>query len=323
MIINLTLRFIFLLNLIGLSSQLIAQTFPSKPIKIIVPVAVGGGADRMTRTMAAALSERIGQPVVIENRGGAGGTVGMDLGAKAEPDGHTLTMVFQSMGVNPYLYLKLPFDTVKDFSPVSLMVKYQVVMVVNNSLPVKNVAELVGLAKAKPDSLSFGGSGMGGLSHLSMELFMNQTGTKFLHIPYKGNAPAMADLLGGQINVIVDALAGVAPLIKDGKIKALGVGSKNRSSLLPNVPAIAETYPSYEMVGWLGIAAPSGTPPDRVNYLSREIAAAMNQPSVKEVLVQTGNEIVGSTPEEFGRYIRSELDKYEALSRAIRMKPNQ
>ena len=317
------------LNVIAIVAALLAhgvasaQPFPSKPLKIIVPVAVGGGADTMTRTMAVALAERIGQSVVVENRGGAGGVIGMEAGARVPADGYTLTMVFQSMGANPYLYAKLPFDTVKDFAPVSLMVHYQLVMVVNPAVPVNTVAELIALAKAKPDTLTYGSSGAGGASHLAMEQFSSRTGTRFTHIPYKGNAPAMADLIGGQITTIVDAVAGPLPLIRAGKIRALGVASNHRSVLLPDVPAISETVPGFEMVGWLGIVAPAGTPPDRVAYLSKEIAAAMNTPAIKQRLVETGNEVIGSTPEEFAQFIQAELTKYEKLIREAGIKANQ
>jgi tripartite-type tricarboxylate transporter receptor subunit TctC len=174
--------------------------------------------------------------------------------------------------------------------PVSLMVHYQLVLVVNPALPANNVAELIALAKAKPDTLTYGSSGAGGASHLAMEQFKSRTGTSFTHVPYKGNAPAMADLIGGQITAIVDAVAGPLPLIRAGKIKALGVAASHRSVLLPDVPAISETVPGFEMVGWLGIVAPAGTPPDRVAWLSKEIAAAMNTPAIKQRLTETGNE---------------------------------
>ncbi len=300
-----------------------AQAFPSKPIRIIVPVAVGGSADAMTRTMAAALAERIGQSVVIENRGGVGGNVGMEAGARVPPDGYTLTMVFQSMASNPFLYANLPFDVVKDFAPISHMVNYQLVLVVNAAVPANNLAELIALAKAKPGGLTYGSSGAGGASHLAFENFMSLTGTRLVHIPYKGNAPAMTDLMGGQITAIVDALNGTLAPIRTGKARALGVGSRHRSVILPDVPSISETVPGFDMVGWLGMAAPAATPPDRVAYLSREIAAVLTSPSIKQRLTDTGNEVVASTPAEFAQFIRSELDRYEKLIRTAGMKANQ
>ena len=300
-----------------------AQTFPEKGLRIIVPVAAGGGADVMTRVMATALAERIGHSVVVENRGGAGGNIGMEAGARVPADGYTLTMVFQSMGANPYLYAKLPFDVVKDFAPVSVMVHYQLVLAVNPLVPAQNIAELIALAKAKPDTLTYGSSGAGGASHLTFEQFMSRTGTRFTHIPYKGNAPAMTDLIGGRITAIVDALAGTLPHIRAGTIRPLGVASKHRSTLLPDVPAIAETVPDFEMLGWLGMVAPAGTPPERVAYWSREIAAVLNIPSVKQRLTETGNEVIASTPEEFAKFLQTELRKYEKLIREAGIKANQ
>lgn len=305
----------------GFAAAQPSPTFPSKGLKIIVPVAVGGGADQMTRIMANGLATNIGHSVVIENKGGAGGTVGMEQGARAPADGYTLTMVYQSLGPNPYLYTKLPFDTVKDFAPVTQMVNYQLVMVVNSASPYNSVADLIAAAKAKPGALTFGSSGAGGASHLAMELFQSKTGTKFVHVPYKGNAPAMTDLLGGQITVIVDALAGVAPFVQSGKVRAMGVASPNRSVLMPNVPTIGETVPGYDMRGWLGLVAPAGTPPDRITWLHKEIAATLNDPSIKARLVQTGNEIVASTPEQFSQFIRSELKSYEVIVREAGIKP--
>lgn len=301
----------------------LGQSFPSKPLRIIVPVAAGGGADTQTRIMAKGLSDRIGQAVVIENRGGAGGNVGMEAGARVPADGYTLTMVYQSLGANPFLYDKLPFDVVKDFAPVSLMVKFQLVLAVNPAVPANSVAELIALAKAKPGILTYGSSGAGGASHLAFEQFMSFTGTRFTHIPYKGNAPAMADLMGGQITAIVDALAGTLSPIRSGKIRPLGVASTHRSALLPEVPAIAETVPGFEMVGWLGIVAPATTPPERIAFLSKEIAAVLNNPQTKQRLTETGNEVVGSTPEEFAQFIQAELRRYEKLIHDAGIKANQ
>lgn len=306
-----------------LQGAAIGQPFPNKALRIIVPVAPGGGADTMTRVMAAGLADRIGHAVVIENRGGAGGNVGMEAGARVPPDGYTLTMVYQSLGANPFLYDKLSFDVVKDFAPVSLMVHYQLVLVVNPSVPAANVSELIALAKAKPGTLTYGSSGAGGASHLTFEHFMSRTGTRFSHIPYKGNAPAMTDLMGGRITAIVDALAGALPSIRAGKIRALGVASTHRSALLPEIPAIAETVPGFEILGWLGMVAPAGTAPERVAFWSKEIAAVLNQPSIKKRLTETGNEIIASSPEEFAKFIQDELRKYESLIRDAGIKANQ
>jgi len=317
-ILSKSLALAALLTLHGFAA---AQPFPNKGLKIIVPVAVGGGADQMTRAMANGLAARIGQSVVIENKGGAGGTVGMEQGARALADGYTLTMVYQSLGPNPYLYTKLPFDTLKDFAPVTQMVNYQLVMVVNAGSPYNSVSDLIAAAKAKPGALTFGSSGAGGASHLAMELFQSKTGTKLVHVPYKGNAPAMTDLLGGQITVIVDALAGVAPFVQSGKVRALGVASANRSVLMPNLQTIGETVPGYDMPGWLGLVAPAGTPPDRVAWLQKEIAATLNDPAIKARLTQTGNEIVASTPHQFAQFIRSELKNYEVIVREAGIKP--
>ncbi|MEI6469641.1 MAG: tripartite tricarboxylate transporter substrate binding protein [Betaproteobacteria bacterium] len=301
----------------------LSQSFPNKPIRLIIPSAAGGGIDQMARILAVGLSEKIGQPVITENRGGAGGSLAMDYGAHAQADGYTLTLVYQSMGANPFIYSKLPFDTIKDFAPISLLTYYQLVLIANNSLPAQNISDLITLAKNKPEFITFGSSGTGGASHLAFELLMNRTGTRFLHVPYKGNAPAMTDLIGGQIMTLVDAVSSVAPAIRSGKIKALGVTSTRRSNLLPDIQTISETIPGYESIGWYGIVSPAGVPKDRIIYLNKVINSVLNEPAIKNRLIDSGNEIVGSSPDEFADFIRAEMRKYESLVRDAGIKATQ
>ncbi len=295
-----------------------AQTYPSKLIRIVVPFPPGGATDILARAVGADLTRVWGQPVPIENRGGAGGNLGADVVAKAPPDGYTLVMgTVGTHAINMSLYTKMPYDTVNDFAPVSLVASVPNVLVVHPSLPVKSVRELIDLARSKPGEINFASSGNGTSIHLSGELFKTMTGVQMTHIPYKGSAPAMADLLGGQVSLMFDNLPSALPQIKAGKLRALAVTSAKRTPTLPDLPTIAETgLPGYEASSWFGILAPAGTPKDVVGKLSQTIAAGLHGAEMKERLSSQGAEAIGSTPEQFAAHIQAEIAKWARVVKA-------
>lgn len=298
-----------------------SAAYPSRPIKVVVPLAAGGSADAVMRLLSPALSRRLGQSVVIENRGGAGCNVGMDAVARSEPDGYTLAFMVQSVAVNPYLYKAIPFDIATDFTPIGLANQFYQALLVNRNSDIKSLADLVSRAKARPNTLSFGTSGAGGLSHLATEKLMKAAGIKMIHVPYKGIGPALADLLGGQIDVMFDVVSSAKTHIRAGKLRPLAVASLNRLKTLPDVPALSETYPGFALSGWMGLAAPKGVPIDRLARLSREFIAVMQEPSVREALLSADYDVPANpTPEAFARLIREELTRYRELTLAIGLK---
>jgi len=296
-----------------------AADFPTKPIRMLVGFAPGGGTDATARAMAGKLSERLGQQVVIDNRPGAAGNIATEITAKANPDGYTILMgTIAALAINPSLYKKLQFDPLKDVLPISRAVDSTNILVVHPSVPAKNVKELIALAKTK--SLNGGSSGIGGAGHLALELFNLQAGTNIVHVAYKGGGPAMADLLGGQINLIFATAASAVPHIKSGRIRALAVTTAKRSGLVPDLPTIAEAgLPGFEANNWYGVLAPHGTPRPIIDRLNKEVVAVLNMPDVKEFLFKQGLDAAPSTPEEFGAYIRSEKAKWEKVIKAAKM----
>ena len=304
------------LVLAALAAPAWAQDFPSKPIKLVVPYAPGGGADGVARIVAKTVSESIGQPIVIENKGGAGAIVGTDLVAKAEPDGYTL-LLGQSgpISLNPAVYKSLPYDPQKDFAPISMTTAYPYILVVNADLPVKTLAEFVALAKAKPGTMNYGSTGVGAANHLVAELFNSKAGLKMTHIPYRGTALATADLVAGQLTMVFGDPISVLPHIQSGKLRALAVTSLQRSSVAPTVPTIAESgYPGFEALAWHGIMAPARTPPDIIAKLNKEIVKAVNDPATKALLVNQAMQTIGSTPEEFAAFIRNDIAVWKAVA---------
>jgi len=269
--------------------------------------------------MAGKLSERLGQQVVIDNRPGAAGNIATEITAQATPDGYTILMgTIAALSINPSLYKKLPFDPLKDVLPITRAVDSTNILVVHPSVAAKNVKELIALAKTK--SLNGGSSGVGGAGHLALELFNLQAGTNIVHVPYKGGGPAMADLLGGQINLIFATAASSVPHIKSGRIRALAVTTAKRSGLVPDLPTIAEAgLPGFEANNWYGVLAPHGTPRTIINRLNKEIVAVLNLPDVKEFLFKQGLDAAPSTPEDFGAYIRSEKAKWEKVIKAAKL----
>ena len=289
-----------------------AQDYPQKPIKMITPYPPGGPTDVLARAISQKLSERLGQPIVIDNRPGASGMIGADMVAKAAPDGYTLLANASIHVINPSLYANPPYDAIRDFAPVSQIAEVPLVLVVNPALGVKTVRELIAKAKASP--LNFASSGNGSAPHLAGEGFNIATGTKMQHIPYKGSGPAITDLIGGQVNLMFDSLPSSMPHIKSGRIIAIAVTTKKRSSALPNVPTVAESgVPGFDVSTWYGVWAPAATPPAIVRRVSTEIAAVVRTPEVSARLAELGAEPVGSTPEEFTAYNRSEAAKWAKI----------
>lgn len=294
---------------------LAAEVYPGKPIKIVAPFPPGGPVDILSRTIGSKLAQSLGQPVVVENRAGAGGNIGSDAVAKSAPDGYTLLMGFVGThAINPSLYSKMPYDNVKDFEPVSLVAEVTIVLVVNPAIPANSIGQLIALAKSRPGELTFGSPGNGTPQHLAGELFNFISGVKIRHVPYKGAVPALTDLLGGQISMIFSSMPPALPHIKSGKLRALGVTSTARSPVTPELPTIAESgLTGYEVKNWYGIFAPRGTPKEIVTKLNAEIVKILNMPDVKESLSLQGAEPSTSTPQEFAAYVKDETEKWAKI----------
>ena len=293
----------------------LAQPFPQKPIKLIVGFPPGGGVDIIARSISQPLSERLGQPVIVENRPGAGGNIAAEQVAHAPADGHTLLVsAVSSLAISASLYKAPRYDLLKDLAPVAVVASVPNVLVVHPSVKATNVKEFIAFVKANPGKVNFGSAGNGTTVHFSGELFKSMAGINMVHVPYKGAAPAMADLLGGQVQVMFDFLSAAAPHIKSGKLRALGVTGTTRSPVLPNVPTIAEAgLPGYNVLGSFGVMAPTGTPADVVNRLNREIAAVVNLPEVKERLISYAATPEQLTPEEFARVLKAEVAKWAKI----------
>jgi tripartite-type tricarboxylate transporter receptor subunit TctC len=288
--------------------------WPARPIRILVGYAPGGSTDVTARIIAQALSERLGQPVIIENRPGAAGNIAAEAAAKADPDGYTLTMSTSStFATNPSLYKSLPFDVQTDFAPIALTAFIPNLLVVNPSVPASTVAELIAYLKANPDRVNFGSSGNGSSQHISAALFNALAGVQMAHISYRGGAPAVTDLLGGQVQVIFAPLVEVLQQVRAGRLRALGITTAMRSPLLPDVPTIAETLAGYEVRLWNGLLAPAKTPPDIIERINRAAVDALRSSEVKAKLAEQGSEPVGNTPAEFKAFIASELVKWRRL----------
>jgi tripartite-type tricarboxylate transporter receptor subunit TctC len=299
------------------SAPLFAQ-YPNKPIKIVVPFTAGGTTDILARAVGAELQKAFNQTVIIENKPGAGGNIGADSVAKSAADGYTLLMgTVGTHGINVTLYPKMPYDAVKDFAPVSLVAGVPNVLVAAPSFPANTVKEVIDAAKKEPNKITFASSGSGTSIHLSAELFKMLSNTQMTHVPYKGSAAALPDLMSGQVNIMFDNAPTVIPHIRGGKLKAMAVTSSSRSPALPNVPTIAEAgLPGFEASSWFGVLAPAGTPKEIVDKLSQTIAKALATPEMKERLANQGADAVGSTPEQFAAHIKSEIEKWAKVVKA-------
>jgi tripartite-type tricarboxylate transporter receptor subunit TctC len=299
--------------LVALTSMAAAQAdYPNRPVRLIIPFPPGGSNDVVGRVIAQHLGEALGKQVIVDNRGGAGGVVGTEQAAHAPPDGYTLLGISLAHAVNPWLY-KLPYDPIKAFAPVGVMGKGPVVLSVNPTLPVHSVKELIALAKQKPGDLQYASAGVGSFQHLSAELFKLTAGVDLLHIPFKGGGPAMVDVMGGHTKVMFSSLVQTTPNIKSGKLRALGVGSAERSKILPDVPTIAEGLPGYASENWWGIVAPAGTPAPIIEKLHAALTKAQDNPEAQKYFDNEGATIVKMSTEEFGKYMVSEMNKWERV----------
>jgi tripartite-type tricarboxylate transporter receptor subunit TctC len=310
-------RFVAGLLLAGISAFAVmtvhaqAQPYPSRPIKIVVPYPPGGFNDTLGRTLATKFSEAWGQPAVVENKPGGNTLIGNEFVAKSPPDGYTLLVVAFPFSVVPSLFKTMPYDTVRDLTPVILAASSANLLVVHPSLPAKSVGELLALAKAKPGSLSYASTGNGSSNHISMELFKSLAGVDIVHIPYKGSAPAVTDLLGGQVQLMFDNTPNVLPHVKAGKLIALGSSGGKRDALTPDVPTVAEAgVPGYELTVWFGLVAPAGTPREVVQKLNAEVIKILAMPDVRARFQAQGVEPQGGTPEQFGEHIKSQMAKW-------------
>jgi tripartite-type tricarboxylate transporter receptor subunit TctC len=308
--------------LVALTTMAAAQSdYPNRPVRLIIPFPPGGSNDVVGRVIAQHLGEALGKQIIVDNRGGAGGVVGTEQAAHATPDGYTLLGISLAHAVNPWLY-KLPYDPIKAFAPIGIMGKGPVVLSVNPGLPVHSVKELLAMAKAKPGDLQYASAGVGSFQHLSAELFKLTAKVDLLHIPFKGGGPAMVDVMGGHTKVMFSSLVQTTPNIKNGKLRALGVGSLERSKILPDVPTIAEAgVPGYESVNWWGIVAPAGTPEPIIKKLHAALEKAQDNPEAQKYFDNEGATIVKMSSEEFGKYMVSEMNKWERVVKEGHIKP--
>jgi tripartite-type tricarboxylate transporter receptor subunit TctC len=303
-------------------AQAQSSSYPDRQIKIISPFATGGIADTFSRVIAQGLSEAWSQPVIVENKTGGGGNIGSDFVAKAAPDGYTLVMGnIGSHAVNPYLMKNMPYDPLRDFQPVAYVLDAEGLLVVSPDVPSKSVSELIAYIKANPGKISYGSGGVGTTSHLAGELFKSLAKVDMTHIPYKGNAPAITDLIGGQTQVMFATMPTVLPYVKSGKLRALAVIGGSRSPSLPDVPTVSETLPGFDVSNWIGIFAPNGTPPSIVSKLNAEIVKVMQQPNVQKRLDTEGAKFKVMTPEAFGAFQKSEAQKWAKTIRDSGLKP--
>ena len=299
----------------------LAQNYPNKPVRVVVPFPAGGSTDIVGRTVAQKLSEMGGQQVVGENHAGGGTTIGTDVVAKAAPDGYTLLVTPAPFTINPSLLAKLPYDALTDFAPITLINTTPLVLVVNPGVPARSVKELIALAKARPGQLNFGSSGTGGSNHLAGELFNAMAGVKMVHIPYKGNAPALIDLAGGHVDLVFNGMTSALPLIKGGKLRALAVTSMQRSAALPDVLTMDEVaLKGFVAVAWNGLGAPANTPRDVIAKINADVIRIVSSPELKERLKADGSDPVGSTPEQYAVFLRDEIAKWAKVIKFARVK---
>ena len=299
------------------------QKFPSRPIRVIVPLPPAGTTDIAARIVTQKLGEALGQPVIIDNRPGAGTTLGSALVARATPDGHTLLFASISLATTVPMYRKLPYDPVKDFAPIAPIGQSLYVLAVHPSVPVKSVQEFIALAKSKPGQVSYASAGTGTITHLTVELFISQVKIDMLHVPFKGGAPALAALVSGQVQAIFNPIAEILPQVRaGGKVRTLAVTSPKRAPDIPDVPTLAESgLPGFAVTPWSGIYAPAGTPPAIVNRLNTEINRMMQQPETRERILSTGLVPVGGTPAELGNYLKSEIARWTKVVKEAGIKP--
>jgi tripartite-type tricarboxylate transporter receptor subunit TctC len=309
--------------LVAPAGGVLAQAgYPGRPVRIVVPSSAGGGTDILARIISPRLSERLGQQVVIDNRPGAGTMIGIEIAAKSPPDGYTLLLTPATLAINPVTYKKVPYDALRDFAPITVVVSSPAILVVHPSIPVKTVKELIAFARARPGQLNYASAGTGTFPHMSMELFLSMANLKLVHIPYKGTGPATIDMVAGHTAVMAATVLTAMPQIRTGRLRGLGITSAARSSVVPEIPTIAEAgLPGYEAVQWYGALAPAQTSKNIITKLHSEITRVLQMPDVKERIANDGADPVGNSPEEFRRYIQSEIAKWAQVGRDAGITP--
>jgi tripartite-type tricarboxylate transporter receptor subunit TctC len=311
-----------LLLLLALAAGLAqAQPYPSRAVRLIVPFPPGGSNDIVGRMLGQQLGERLGQSVVVDNRGGAGGTIGTDLAAKAAPDGYTLLLISVAHAFNPAMYRKLPYDPEKSFAPVGMVAAGPVALMVNPSVPAKSVAELIALVKASPGKYNYATAGIGSFQHLASELFKLQAGLDMVHVPYKGGGPAMMDTIAGQAQINMASLIQVIPHAKSGKLRLLATSGTKRSALFPDTPTVAETVPGYDATNWWGLVAPAATPTAILSRLHAELETLLKSDETRKRLESEGADVIRMTPTEFGRFIGEETQKWGKVVKQAGIQP--
>lgn len=309
-------RWIFSIALTALMSRGAFATYPDHPVRIVVPVAAGGGNDIVARLLAQKLTEFWGQAVVVDNRPGAATAIGAEIVAKAIPDGHTIMLTSVSFAINAGMRKKLPFDALNDFRTITQVARVPQIMVVNPAVPAQTLMEFVALAKARPGQLNYASAGTGSSTHLAMELFMDMTGTRLNHVPYKGTAPGLTDVIAGHVQATFDAIPPTLPHVKSGRVRALALGGSQRFPTLPEVPTLAEAgLPNYTFQSWFGILAPAQTPDPVIRTLNRELARIVRLPETGKTFTELGIVPLGTSPEEYGRYLREEIARWSEVMR--------
>ena len=302
-------------------SSAVAGTYPERPIRLIVPYAPGGGTDLTSRLIAQRLTESLKQQVIVDNRAGGAGNIGSEIAARSAPDGYALLTAGISFSINVSIFAKLNYDPVRDFDPVSLVATVPLIVVVHPSVPATSVRELIALAKARPGTLNYASGGTGTANHIAGELFKYLTKTDIVHVPYKGGGPALADVVGGQVQLLFNTMTSTVGFMNSGKLRALAVTGKQRSPAVPNLPTVAEAgVPGFDVGAWFGVVVPKGTPRPIVLRLNGEIVRITRLPEAREQFAAQGAEPVGSTPEEFGRHLRAEIDKWARVAKAANMR---
>jgi tripartite-type tricarboxylate transporter receptor subunit TctC len=296
--------------------------YPNRPVRIIVPSSAGGGTDIVARIVAPELSKRLGQQVVIDNRPGAGTMIGMELASKAAPDGYTLLMGLSTLAINSALHKKVPYDPVRDFAPISVAVTSASILVVHPSVPVKTLKELIAFARARPGQMNYASAGTGTYPHMTYELFLSMAKLKMVHIPYKGTAPAMIDMLAGQVATMAATVLTGVPHIRAGRLRPLGITSRTRADVVPEIPTVAEAgLPGFESVQWYAVLAPANTPREIINRVHAELVQVLNTPEIRKRFAADAAYPVGNTPDEFARFIQTELTKWAKVARDAGIQP--
>ena len=306
---------------LGFAAQACAQSYPAKPVRLVVPFAAGGSTDIIARVLGQKLNEMWGQPVLVDNRAGGSTVIGTEIVAKAPPDGHTLLVTPAPFTIVPSLVPKLPYDPHKDFEPITLINTTPLVVVVHPGVPARSIKELVALARSRPGVLNYGSSGSGGSNHLAGELFNAMAGVNMVHVPYKGNAPALTDLVGGHVDAVFNGLTSALPLIRSGKLRALGVTSLNRSGSLPDLPTLDEAgLKGFQAVAWNGLSAPARTPKSVIDRINADVLKVIRAPELMEKLKAEGSDPVGSSVESYAKFLRDEIQKWSKVIRAANIK---